>query len=73
MAVTPVLPRYTRYLLDALSRRELFQWLQIRPTLWWHAMLFRDAYNWAGISAHAPEVGPRKEREKGEKRVQVEN
>lgn len=43
--------RYTRYLLEALKRRELFGWLDLAPVRWWHALLFRDAYNWGGIEA----------------------
>lgn len=43
--------RYTDYLLEALHRRELFQWLQLKPRAAWHGLLFRDRYNWHGIVA----------------------
>lgn len=43
--------RYTDYLLEALQRRELFGWLQLKPRAAWHGLLFRDRYNWQGLSA----------------------
>lgn len=39
------------YLLDALRRRELFSWLRLDPRAAWHGLLFRDRYNWHGITA----------------------
>jgi Domain of unknown function (DUF1744) len=39
------------YLLEALKRRELFGWLRLDPSRAWHGLLFRDRYNWAGITA----------------------
>ncbi|PNH04628.1 DNA polymerase epsilon catalytic subunit A, partial [Tetrabaena socialis] len=44
---------YTRFLLDALRSRELFRWLGLSPSAWYHAYLFRDAYNWAGLESGA--------------------
>jgi hypothetical protein len=26
-------------------------WLDLSPQRWWHALLFRDAYNWGGVEA----------------------
>jgi hypothetical protein len=43
--------RYVTYLTQALQRRELFAWLQLQPQVWWHTLLFRDAYNWGGMAA----------------------
>eukprot|EP00798_Chlamydomonas_sp_ICE-L_P017969 gene17969-24374_t len=45
---------YTKYLLEALRRRELFSWLELAPVRWWHALLFRDPYNWGGLEAVVP-------------------
>ncbi|KAG2442618.1 hypothetical protein HXX76_002703 [Chlamydomonas incerta] len=46
---------YTRFLLDALKGRELFRWLDLAPSAWYHAHMYRDGYNWAGLeSAAAP-------------------
>lgn len=46
---------YTRFLLDALKGRELFRWLDLHPAAWYHAYMYRDGYNWAGLeSAAAP-------------------
>ncbi|KAK9824549.1 hypothetical protein WJX72_011249 [[Myrmecia] bisecta] len=42
---------YVDYLLDALKRRELFQWLDLAPETFWHTLLFRDHYNFLGIKA----------------------
>ncbi len=39
------------YLLEALRRRELFAWLRLEPRAAWHALLFRDRFNWQGLSA----------------------
>ncbi len=41
-------------MLEALRRRELFSWLELAPVRWWHALLFRDAYNWGGLEAVVP-------------------
>ena len=49
----PVLS-YTKYLLEALKRRELFQWLEMVPVRWWHALLYRDQYNYGGVEAVVP-------------------
>ena len=45
---------YTKYLLEALKRRELFQWLEMVPVRWWHALLYRDQYNYGGVEAVVP-------------------
>ncbi len=34
--------RYVDYILETVSKRELFQWLSLAPTKWWHALLLRD-------------------------------
>ncbi|GAX75625.1 hypothetical protein CEUSTIGMA_g3069.t1 [Chlamydomonas eustigma] len=46
---------YTKYLLEALKRRELFQWLDLTPVRWWHALLYRDQYNYGGVIAEVSE------------------
>ena len=46
--------RYTKYLIDALKRRELFCWLGLTPVRWWHALLYRDQYNYGGVEAENP-------------------
>ena len=33
---------YADYLLETVAKRELFQWLSLTPTKFWHALLFRD-------------------------------
>ncbi|DBA81285.1 TPA: hypothetical protein ACH3X2_006902 [Trebouxia sp. C0005] len=45
---------YVDYLLDALRRRELFMWLELQPTTFWHTLLFRDWHNFLGIQAALP-------------------
>ncbi|KAG1663133.1 hypothetical protein FOA52_000655 [Chlamydomonas sp. UWO 241] len=45
---------YIEYLLEALRRRELFHWLHLEPVRWWHALLFRDQYNYCGVEAAVP-------------------
>ncbi|GBF92637.1 hypothetical protein Rsub_05251 [Raphidocelis subcapitata] len=46
---------YVRYLLDTLAKRDLFSWLTLAPSRWWHALLYRDAYNFGGVEAALPE------------------
>ena len=46
---------YVRYLLDTLAKRDLFSWLTLAPSRWWHALLYRDAYNFGGVEAVLPE------------------
>jgi hypothetical protein len=45
---------YVRYLLDTLAKRDLFSWLTLAPSRWWHCLLYRDAYNWGGVEATLP-------------------
>jgi len=49
---TPV--GYVRYLLDTLAKRDLFSWLTLAPSRWWHCILYRDAYNFGGVEASLP-------------------
>jgi len=48
------------YALAALRRRSdgaaLFGLLQLTPARWWHALLFRDRYNYLGLRATLPET-----------------
>ena len=48
------------YALAALRRRAdgaaLFSLLQLTPARWWHALLFRDRYNYLGLRATLPEA-----------------
>ncbi|KXZ56813.1 hypothetical protein GPECTOR_1g732 [Gonium pectorale] len=44
---------YTRFLLDTLRGRELFRWLELSPSAWYHALMWRDPYNWAGLESTA--------------------
>jgi len=48
------------YALAALRRRSdgaaLFGLLQLTPARWWHALLFRDRYNYLGLRATLPEA-----------------
>ena len=46
--------RYVDYLLEAVSKRELFGLLKLEPEKWWHSLLFRDRYNMLGIAASHP-------------------
>jgi len=34
--------RYIDYILETVAKRELFQWLSLSSTKFWHALLFRD-------------------------------
>lgn len=47
--------RYVDYLLEALKRRELFQWLTLAPAGFLHTLLFRDRFNFMGVAARLPE------------------
>jgi hypothetical protein len=40
----PLYRRYVDYLLGALSRRELFCWLSLSPSKFWHTLLLRDRW-----------------------------
>jgi hypothetical protein len=42
------------YLLEAVTRRELFQWLRLEPDAFWHGLLWRDGFNHLGIAAAVP-------------------
>ena len=42
---------YLGYLVEALRRRELFQWIELSPITWWQALLYRDPYNYGGVEA----------------------
>lgn len=42
---------YCEYLLKTLKSRELFEWLELEPKRYWHALLFMDQYNYGGIQA----------------------
>ncbi|GFR41064.1 hypothetical protein Agub_g1701, partial [Astrephomene gubernaculifera] len=44
---------YTRFLIEALRGRELFRWLELSPAAWYHAYMYRDPYNWAGLESSA--------------------
>jgi hypothetical protein len=46
--------RYVDYLLEALKRRELFQWLTLAPAGFLHTLLFRDRFNFLGVAARLP-------------------
>lgn len=35
---------YVDYVLETLSRRELFQWLSLAPLKFWHTLLWRDRW-----------------------------
>ena len=48
--------RYVDYLLEAVSKRELFGLLRLEPEKWWHGLLFRDRYNMLGIAATIPQA-----------------
>ena len=47
--------RYVDYLLEALRRRDLFQWLILSPDAFMHTLLFRDRYNFMAVAARLPE------------------
>ena len=36
--------RYADYLLDTISKRELFQWLSLTPARFWHTLLHKDRW-----------------------------
>ncbi|KAK9830879.1 hypothetical protein WJX81_001263 [Elliptochloris bilobata] len=46
---------YVDYLLEALKRRELFQWLILHPESFMHTLLFRDRFNFMAVRARLPE------------------
>jgi hypothetical protein len=50
----PLYRRYVDYLLGALSRRELFCWLSLSPSKFWHTLLLRDRFNYLGVVAEVP-------------------
>lgn len=43
-----------RYLLDTLAKRDLFAWLTLAPSRWWHCLVYRDEFNWGGVEAALP-------------------
>ncbi|PRW20477.1 DNA polymerase epsilon catalytic subunit A [Chlorella sorokiniana] len=45
---------YADYILDTLSKRELFQWLSLTPHKFWHTLLWKDRFNYLGILAEVP-------------------
>ncbi|GAB4815178.1 hypothetical protein N2152v2_002224 [Parachlorella kessleri] len=45
---------YIDYILETVAKRELFQWLSLTPIKFWHALLFRDRYNYLGLLASVP-------------------
>lgn len=47
--------RYTDFLLEVLRKEELFLWLGLVPSVFWHSLLFRDRFNYLGIKAELPE------------------
>ncbi|KAI3783594.1 hypothetical protein L1987_42678 [Smallanthus sonchifolius] len=42
---------YCDSLLETLQKRELFKWIELEPTQFWHSLLFMDQYNYGGIQA----------------------
>ena len=45
---------YVDYILETLSKRELFQHLSLAPARFWHTLLFADRYNYIGVEASLP-------------------
>ncbi|EFN52544.1 hypothetical protein CHLNCDRAFT_26745 [Chlorella variabilis] len=45
---------YADYILHTLSKRELFQWLSLTPSKFWHTLLLKDRFNYVGILAEVP-------------------
>ncbi|KAK8513325.1 hypothetical protein V6N12_052522 [Hibiscus sabdariffa] len=46
---------YCNSLLKTLQDRELFEWIELEPTHFWHSLLFMDQYNHGGILAGSDE------------------
>ncbi|KAL8140374.1 hypothetical protein V2J09_006395 [Rumex salicifolius] len=42
---------YCDSLLEAIQTRDLFEWIEIEPVHFWHALLFMDEYNYGGVQA----------------------
>ncbi|KAK4854956.1 hypothetical protein QYF36_002733 [Acer negundo] len=47
---------YCDSLLKALQNRELFEWIELEPLLFWNSLLFMDQYNYGGIPARDDEI-----------------
>uniref|UniRef100_A0A1D2A3C0 DNA polymerase epsilon catalytic subunit n=1 Tax=Auxenochlorella protothecoides TaxID=3075 RepID=A0A1D2A3C0_AUXPR len=47
---------YIDYILETLGKRELLQYLSFTPTRMWHALLYKDRYDYIGIAARVPAV-----------------
>lgn len=47
---------YVTFLLRALASNDLLEWLVLPVTRTWHALLWRDAANWAGL--REPSLSP---------------
>ncbi|KAK9798895.1 hypothetical protein WJX73_003389 [Symbiochloris irregularis] len=47
---------YTDYLLEALRRRDVFQWIRLAPQVFWHTLLLRDRFNFLGLKAPVAEM-----------------
>ncbi|KAJ4724769.1 DNA polymerase epsilon catalytic subunit [Melia azedarach] len=52
----PAAKAYCDSLLKALQTRELFEWIELEPVLFWHSLLFMDQYNYGGIPARGDEI-----------------
>nr|CAD1820134.1 unnamed protein product [Ananas comosus var. bracteatus] len=53
----PAAHAYCDCLLKTLQSRDLFEWIELEPLHYWHALLFMDQYNYGGIQAKTP-TGP---------------
>lgn len=40
---------YVLFLVDTVAQRSLFQWVSLRPSRAWAALLWRDAFNFSGV------------------------
>ncbi|KAJ0576989.1 putative DNA-directed DNA polymerase [Helianthus annuus] len=47
---------YCDSLLQALQNRDLFKWIELEPTQYWHSLLFMDQYNYGGIQSKSDQA-----------------
>ncbi|KAI3706102.1 hypothetical protein L1987_76358 [Smallanthus sonchifolius] len=47
---------YCDSLLETLQKREIFKWIELEPTQFWHSLLFMDQYNYGGIQAKSDQT-----------------
>jgi len=47
----PAAQGYCEYLLKTIKTRELFEWIDLEPKIYWHSLLFMDQYNYGGVQA----------------------